>query len=111
MKSMMKKLIAVSLCVVTISLVFSSCYYVKRTPELPENTITYSSDYQALGDGSMNKNVKLSKGEYADVEFDGEVTFDTVTLYESGDNCDEFNIYIDKDGEWELVYKQDRIMA
>ena len=111
MKSMMKKLIAVSLCVVTISLVFSSCYYVKRTPELPENTITYSSDYQALGDGSMNKTVKLSKGEYADVEFDGEVTFDTVTLYESGDNCDEFNIYIDKDGEWELVYKQDRIMA
>lgn len=111
MKLLLKKITAVSLCTVMISLVFSSCSSVKKAPELHANSISYHCNYKALGDGSLNKAVKLSQGEYADIEFDGEVTFDTVALYENGDNCNKFNIYIDRDGEWELVYQQDRILT
>lgn len=110
MKVKIKKLISAVLCAVTVGLILTSCSAGKKVPELPENTIPYTSDKKQLGDGKLNNSVKLSKGEYADIDFGSEVTFDTVALYEKGDNCNEFNIYIDRNSEWELVYKQDRIL-
>lgn len=111
MKSIMKKIIAVFLCCTSISLLFSSCYYVKRTPEVAENRLEYSCNNKKLNDGNLSDFIKLSKGEFIDISFEEPVSFDTVALYEKGDNCNEFNIYIEQDGEWQLVYRQDRIMA
>lgn len=111
MKSVLKKITAVLLCCVTICMMFSSCYYVKRTPDLVENSLDYTCSNKKLNDGNLSNTVKLSEGEYIDIDFEKEVAFDTVSLYEKGDNCNEFNIYINNNGEWELVYKQDRIMA
>ncbi len=111
MKSVIKKIIAVSLCCAAISLIFSSCYYTKVTPEVTAKGLKYISDYKKINDGKLSSSVKLSKGEYIDIDFEAPVSFDTVALYESGDNCNEFNIYIEQNGEWKLVYRHDRIMA
>lgn len=111
MKKKLKAAVALALAAATIASLFSSCYYKKRTPELPENAIAYTCDYKKLGNNSLNGSVKIEKGNHVDMDFGKEVSFDTVSLYESGDNCREFNLYIQKDGDWELIYKQDRIMA
>ncbi|MGN1202132.1 MAG: glycoside hydrolase family 18 protein [Eubacterium sp.] len=111
MKSVLKKLVAVILCCAAICLLFSSCYYVKRTPEVVENRLEYTCDYKKLNDGNLSNSVKLSQGDYVDIDFGKIVSFDTVSLYEKGDNCNEFRIYIEQNGEWQMVYQQDRIMA
>ncbi|MGN0571351.1 MAG: glycoside hydrolase family 18 protein [Candidatus Fimenecus sp.] len=52
---------------------------------------------------------KAQAGEAAEIDFGKEVTFNTVTLNESGDNVRIFRIYKLVNGEWELFYEQDRI--
>ena len=111
MKSVFKKLVAVTLCCTTICLMFSSCYYVKRKPDVVKDRLDYSCSSKKLNDANLSNYVKLSKGEYVDIDFGENVSFDTVSLYEKGDNCNEFKIYIEENGEWKLVYQQDRIMA
>ena len=111
MKSILKKITAIILCVITICFLFSSCYYVKRTPAVAADSLEYTCDNQKLNDGRLSGTVKLSKGEHIDIDFGKPVSFDTVALYEKGDNCNEFNIFIEQNGEWQLVYRQDRIMA
>lgn len=44
-----------------------------------------------------------------DVDFGKEVTFNTVVLKESTDNVKLFRLYAEKDGDWEMIYEQDRI--
>ncbi len=111
MKSVIKKIISITLCCITICLMFSSCYYVKRTPDVVKNRLDYTCNYKKLNDASLSNYVKISKGEKVDIDFGKTVKFDTVSLYEKGDNCNEFKIYIEKNGEWEMIYQQDRIMA
>lgn len=109
MKSKFKIGVAVLICLVLICSIFSSCYKIRK-PAINADGLDYTCDLKRLNDGSLSGSVKLSKGEYIDIDFGKEVEFDTVELYESGDNCNEFNIYIEQNGEWELIYKQDRIM-
>lgn len=110
MKRKIKTAIALTLAIATVAAVFTGCANKKRTPKAPKEPIAYTSDGKEPS-STLKHTVKLNKGEYIDIDFQKEVTFDTISLYESGDNCREFNIYADNNGEWELIYKQDRIMA
>lgn len=111
MKSLITKLLALTLCCITICLIFSSCSAVKQTPAVNKDGIKYSCDNTKLNDGKLTNYVSLSKGESIDIDFEKDVSFDTVSLYEKGDNCNEFQIYIYENEQWKLVYQQDRIMA
>lgn len=109
MKFKFIKCTSVLLCLVLSVTAFSGCYRIRK-PSVKTNGIDYSCDFKRLNDGSLTGSVKLSEKEYIDIDFTRETEFDTVELYENGDNCNEFNIYVEKNGQWELVYKQDRIM-
>ncbi|MEG2451073.1 MAG: discoidin domain-containing protein [Clostridia bacterium] len=50
-------------------------------------------------------------GKYAEVDFGHEVEFNTVVLQEKTDNVNKFRLYAFKDGEWEMIYEQDRILS
>lgn len=52
---------------------------------------------------------KAQAGDAAEIDFGKEVTFNTVTLTESGDNVRLFRFYKLVNGAWELFYEQDRI--
>lgn len=111
MNKTVKKILALSLCGVTLCTVLSACTGKKRVPEIPENTIEYTKASKKLNDGSLNSCITLKKGDVIEADFEKETEFDTVALYEKGDGCNEFKLYAEKDGEWELIYDQDRILA
>lgn len=52
---------------------------------------------------------KAQAGDVAEIDFGKEVTFNTVTLTESGDNVRVFRFYKLVDSNWEMFYEQDRI--
>ncbi len=110
MNRKIKAAIALILAIATVAAVFTGCTNKKRTPKAPKESISYTTDEKEPS-STLKHSVKLNKGEYIDIDFQKEVKFDTISLYESGDNCREFNIYADNNGKWELIYKQDRIMA
>lgn len=112
MNGKIKTALAIILAASAAATVLTACTNTKKTPDFPENAVSYVSDYKKLSDYSLNGTVKFKKGESFELDFGKDVTFDTVSLYEKGDNCREFSIYIQKEGgDWELAYKQDRIMA
>lgn len=44
------------------------------------------------------------------MDFNKTVNFDTLSLWEKGDNCSWFKIHALCDNEWKTVYEQDRIL-
>lgn len=64
-----------------------------------------------LGGGKFSGTVKLSKGEYVEVNFGDTVRIDTVSLWENGDNCTLFKIYAHTNDGWKTVYQQDRVLS
>ncbi len=64
-----------------------------------------------LNNSSFSDCVSLSKGQTLDLDFGKEICFDTVSLWEKGDNCLLFEISALKNGEWQTVYRQDRILC
>lgn len=52
---------------------------------------------------------KANAGDSAEIDFGREITFNTITLTESGDNIRIFRFYKWVNGEWEMFYEQDRI--
>ena len=107
-----KKVLAVFLSLIsTLAVGFN----LNNAPQVNENRLPYSCENsktaKILNDGSQVLSVSLSKGETLDLDFGGTVTFDTVALYEDGDNCNEFRLYAKNGGEWTLIYQQDRILT
>lgn len=86
-----------------------------RAPVADENRLSYtcedSNAARILNDGSQLLSVSLSEGDTIELSFGKTVCFDTVALYETGDNCNEFRLYAGNGGEWTLIYQQDRILT
>ena len=91
---------------------FSSFCDFKRTIE---KQIEYTTESKAVAsklcNGKFGGTVKLSRGEYVELDFGDTVSFDTVSLWEKGDNCTLFKIYALINNEWKTVYQQDRILS
>ncbi len=80
-----------------------------------KNRFSYKTNREGfekkLNNGIFSEYVNLSKGQPLEIDFGKEVCFDTVTLCEKGDNCLLFEISALKNGEWQTVYRQDRILG
>lgn len=87
----------------------------KNTLENAENKIEYTTNNKAadsrLSGRSFGTAVKLSRGEFMELDFGQAARFDSVVLWEKGDNCNLFVIYALTDDGWEAVYRQDRILS
>lgn len=105
-----KKTIAIALCCTAVCSLFSSCTVARKTPKVFENRLEYTYENKKLNDGNLSNSVKIAKGESIEIDFGEPKVFDTVALYENGDSCNEFKIYIQQNGEWKMVYQQDRIL-
>ncbi|MGN1195607.1 MAG: glycoside hydrolase family 18 protein, partial [Acutalibacteraceae bacterium] len=107
-----KKIIALFLSFVSAITVY---FNLNNAPQVNENRLSYtcedSNTAKILNDASQVLSVSLSKGDKIDLDFGKTVYFDTVALYESGDNCNEFRLYAGNGGEWTLIYQQDRILT
>lgn len=94
---------------------FSSFCDFKRTLCNAENKREYTANTKSvaskLGSGTFSGTVKLSKGEYVELDFGDTVGFDTVSLWEKGDRCNLFKIHVLTNDGWETVYQQDRILS
>lgn len=77
---------------------------------IPYKTGNKSFDSK-LNSRKFSGTVKLSKGQYLDLDFGKTVCFDTVSLWEKGDNCLSFKLSVQICGEWKTVYRQDRILS
>lgn len=80
-----------------------------------KNRFSYKTNREGfekkLNNGIFSEYVSLSKGQPLEIDFGKEVCFDTVALCEKGDNCLLFEISALKNGEWQTVYRQDRILG
>ncbi|MGN1347453.1 MAG: hypothetical protein ACI4VI_00790, partial [Acutalibacteraceae bacterium] len=108
----LKKIIALFLSLISTVTV---SYHLNNAPPVNENRLSYTCENsdvaKKLNDGKKLSSVSLSKGEKIDLDFGETVCFDTVALYENGDNCNEFRLYAGNSGEWTLIYQQDRILT
>lgn len=77
---------------------------------IPYKTGNSSFD-STLSSFKFSGTVKLSKGQFLELDFGKSASFDTVSLWESGDNCASFKLSAYLDGEWKTVYRQDRILC
>ncbi|MGN0523898.1 MAG: glycoside hydrolase family 18 protein [Eubacterium sp.] len=111
-----KILIAVlAIAVVAASIFGVSAYSFSNSlkPEITEKEL--SKDALISGNakglrGSMPFSCwKVNEGDSAEIDFGKEVTFNTVTLKESGDNIRTFRLYRLNGESWEMFYEQDRI--
>lgn len=80
-----------------------------------KNRFSYKTNREGfekkLNNGIFSEYVSLSKGQPLEIDFGKEICFDTVALCEKGDNCLLFEILVLKNGEWQTVYRQDRILG
>lgn len=118
---MLKKiLIKVIIAVLVIALIAGGAvgvyaYQTKKevTPDITEENLvkdaSISDGAQGIAKSMSAFGWKANAGDAAEIDFGKEVTFNTVTLTESGDSIRIFRFYKWVNGEWERFYEQDRI--
>ncbi len=115
MKNKFKNMLSLAADSIPCIAYFASFCDFKKTLCNVEKKIEYTTVNKAvasnLGNGKFSGTVKLSKGEYVELDFGSTVRFDTVSLWEKGDNCTIFKIYALTNDGWETVYQQDRILS
>lgn len=120
---MSKKIIAAVLCAVVIvggiigAVAGGKAYSANKAshPQFTETDVaenaTFTKKDAEASDKKGFKKVTLDKGEYVDVDFGKNVTFNSVVLKEKGDNVTLFRLYEFKNNKWKKIYEQDRILS
>lgn len=114
---MLKKIIALILVIIIAAAgVFGVLAYKFNSslkPEITEEELSKDAAVSDFAKGIKSNTPfscwKANEGDAAEIDFGKEVTFNTVTLKESGDNIRIFRLYKFSDGSWEMFYEQDRI--
>ncbi len=104
MKKAVRKLVSIIL-VISFIFALSSCtvnYEIEN-----KDTFSVMTNAEIIGD---LKGRVASEGTFIEIRFHEAVTFDTVVIEENDNQIHSFSIWIeDKNGEYQSVYKQDRI--
>lgn len=100
------RLIAVILLIAALAVVFTACSDIKSMFTVnATNLADYANFTYKNGDSKISFSLKGSDENWVTVSWDTPVTFNSVMLYESGDNITGFEIYVND----ELVYAQDSV--
>lgn len=101
----MKKLIKTISIILIICILFTSCQQNMKIDLTKEFTVMKNAEIN----GKL-KGIVAAEGTFIEVIFPEEVTFDTVVLQEKDNQIFKFSIWVkNEDGEYESIYKQDRV--
>lgn len=131
----MKKSLYLLVTIVIIMSIGAFCFVGCKKPNIdttgmfPEENLAYAAtisatsgkNSSALIDGKNSTAWVVDEGvkdwsstngmAYAELDFGADINFNTIVLKEKGDNLDMFRLHAFKNGAWEMIYQQDRIMA
>lgn len=110
MKKHLFKLISIVAVIAIIGSLFASCgKSVAKSEFYSEYSIRSSAKFMSADSAEVKSQLSGKDGDYIDIVFDGEQTVDTVVLNEKGDNITEYEISVKQNGEFVLIYKQDKV--
>lgn len=104
------RIFASFLALVFFLLSFSACAVkVKNSDFFLDYSLKQSAVFRD-GDGNEVKPKFSGKdGDYIDITFSEPVNVNTLVLYEKGDNITAFEIFANRNGSFESIYKQDKV--
>lgn len=98
------------LALVFFMLSFSACSVkVKSSDFFADYSLKQSAVFRDGNGNEVKPKFSGKDGDYIDITFSEPVSVNTLVLYEKGDNITEFEIFINRNGTFESIYKQDKV--
>lgn len=98
------------LALVFFILSFSACAVkVKNSDFFADYSLKQNAVFRDGNGNEVKPKFSGKDGDYIDITFSEPVSVNTLVLYEKGDNITEFEIFVNRDGNFESIYKQDKV--
>ena len=104
------RIFASFLALVFFLLSFSACAVkVKNSDFFLDYSLKQSAVFRDSDGNEIKPKFSGKDGDYIDITFSEPVNVNTLVLYEKGDNITAFEIFANRNGSFESIYKQDKV--
>ena len=104
------RIFASFLALVFFLLSFSACAVkVKNSDFFLDYSLKQSAVFRDSDGNEVKPKFSGKDGDYIDITFSEPVNVNTLVLYEKGDNITAFEIFVNRNGSFESIYKQDKV--